>query len=157
MKKYIQIIVVLGLFSLLVVFRNVNGKSDATPVVVGTKNSTDTTTATPTQSQDNSQSSSTPSSNSLYKDGTYTGSVEDVFYGNYQVQAIIVNGKISDIQFLQYPNDNRTSLQINEQSMPMLKEEALKKQSANVDTITGASDSSMGFQKSLANALQKAS
>ncbi len=91
-----------------------------------------------------------------YKDGTYTGSVEDAYYGNYQVAAVISGGKISDIQFLQYPNDNQTSLSINTQAMVYLKEEALQAQNANVDIISGASDSSMAFQRSLQTALNQA-
>lgn len=91
-----------------------------------------------------------------YKNGTYTGSVEDAFYGNIQVQAVISSGKITDVVFLQYPNDNRTSISINSQAMPLLKEEAIRVQSASVDIISGASASSQAFQVSLANALAKA-
>ena len=40
-----------------------------------------------------------------YKDGTYTGPVVDVNWGYVQVQATIQGGKISNVQFLQYPSD----------------------------------------------------
>lgn len=90
-----------------------------------------------------------------YKDGAYTGSVEDVFYGNIQVRAIISSNQISDIEFLQSPNDRRTSIEINSQAKPLLTQEAISAQSANVDIISGATDSSEGFKRSLANALAK--
>lgn len=93
---------------------------------------------------------------STYKDGSYTGSVADAFYGNIQVQVTISSGKITNIQFLQYPNDNPNSQYINQQADPMLKQEALQAQSANVDTITGATDSSMAFVQSLTAALNQA-
>lgn len=91
-----------------------------------------------------------------YVDGSYTGQVADAFYGNIQVQVIISGGKLTDVKFLQYPNDRRTSIEINSQAMPMLRQEAIQAQSANVDVISGASDTSSAFIQSLGSALQKA-
>ncbi len=92
----------------------------------------------------------------LYRDGLYTGSVADAFYGNIQVQAVIQNRKITDVQFLQYPSDRNTSIMINSQAMPYLKQEAIAAQNANVDTISGATDTSMAFRQSLSSALAQA-
>lgn len=104
-----------------------------------------------------SGSSSTGSTGSTtYKDGSYTGSPADAFYGNIQVQATIAGGKITDVQFLQYPNEQDNSVRINQAAMPYLKQEAIKAQSANVDVITGATDTSQAFIQSLGSALQKA-
>lgn len=91
-----------------------------------------------------------------YRDGVYTGNTVDVFYGNIQVQAIIQNGKISDVKFLQSPGDRRTSIAINSQAMSMLKSEAIQAQSAKVDGVSGATASSQGFVASLGSALAKA-
>lgn len=91
-----------------------------------------------------------------YKNGTYTGSVADAFYGNVQVRVSISGGKLTDVQFLQYPNDRSTSIAINTQAMPYLKQEALQAQSANVQGVSGASDTSAAFQQSLASALAQA-
>ena len=91
-----------------------------------------------------------------YKNGTYTGSVADAFYGNVQVQAVISGGKITDVVFLQYPNDRRTSIEINSQAMPMLKQEAIQTQSAQVDGVSGATATSGAFIQSLSSALQQA-
>ena len=91
-----------------------------------------------------------------YKDGTYTGNVADAFYGNIQVQAVIKNGKITDVVFLQYPNDRGTSIEINTQAMPVLKTEAIAIQNAKVDNVTGATQTSDAFRISLDSALQKA-
>lgn len=93
---------------------------------------------------------------SAYRDGKYTGSVADAFYGNVQVQATITGGKISDVQFLQYPNDRNTSIMINSQAMPYLKEEALQAQSAQVDGVSGATQTSRAFIESLQSALSQA-
>lgn len=91
-----------------------------------------------------------------YKDGVYTGSVADAYYGLVQVRATIKNGLITDVAFLSYPNDRDTSRYINGQAMPMLTQEAIAAQSANVDIISGATDTSLAFRESLAVALSSA-
>jgi uncharacterized protein with FMN-binding domain len=91
-----------------------------------------------------------------YKDGTYTGPVTDAYYGMVQVQAVIQNGKISSVQFLDYPHDRRTSQEINSQAMPWLQQEAIQAQSANVNIISGATLTSEAFARSLQAALQTA-
>jgi uncharacterized protein with FMN-binding domain len=99
---------------------------------------------------------STATSSGRYKNGTYTGSVADAFYGNIQVQVTISGGRISDVQFLQFPNDRRTSQMINAQADPMLAQEAIQAQSAQVSGVTGATASSGAFVQSLQSALQQA-
>ena len=74
----------------------------------------------------------------LYRDGSYTGSVADAQWGVVQVKAVIKNGKITDVQFLQYPNDRNRSIYINSYADPQLSSEAIQAQSANVDIVTGA-------------------
>ncbi len=91
-----------------------------------------------------------------YKDGQYTGPQVDAFYGWVQVQAIIQRGQITDVKFLQYPSDRRTSQRINSIAMPYLTTEAIQAQSANVDIISGATLTSEAFAQSLQSALQSA-
>ncbi|MBI5906651.1 FMN-binding protein [Candidatus Saccharibacteria bacterium] len=91
-----------------------------------------------------------------YKDGSYVGNAADAFYGYIQVKAVIQNGAITDVQFLQHPNDHSTSIEINNQAMPYLKQEAIKAQSSQVDIVSGATDTSYAFIESLKTALNKA-
>ena len=95
-------------------------------------------------------------STSQYKDGKYTGDVTDAYYGNVQVQATIQGGKITDVVFLDYPHDRRTSQMINSQAMPYLKQEAIQAQSSQVDIVSGATLTSQAFIPSLESALVKA-
>lgn len=120
------------------------------PAPAPTPTSTSTTTPTPTPV------TPPPKPKGLYVDGSYTGSVADAYYGNVQVQAVVSGGKITDVQFLQYPNTHSTSVYINSQAMPFLKQEAIQSQSANVSIVSGATDTSMAFQQSLAAALAQA-
>lgn len=96
------------------------------------------------------------SSPAMYKDGSYTGSEADAFYGYIQVKAIISGGKMSDVVFLQYPDDRRNSIMINDYAMPILKQQAIKAQSAHIDGVSGATDSSQAFIQSLTSALNEA-
>ncbi len=90
------------------------------------------------------------------KNGSYTGPQVDAFYGIVQIKAVVQNGKLTDVQFLQYPNDRRTSVRINTIAIPYLQQEAIQAQSANVDIISGATLTSEAFQQSLQVALQQA-
>ncbi len=98
----------------------------------------------------------TPKNKGMYNDGTYTGIVADAYYGKVQVQADISNGRLADVQFLDYPSDRSYSRQVNSVAMPALTQEAISAQSANVDGVSGASDTSAAFRQSLASALSKA-
>jgi uncharacterized protein with FMN-binding domain len=91
-----------------------------------------------------------------YRDGEYTGPSVDANWGLVQVKAVIQRGRLTDVQFLQYPNDRRTSQRINSIVMPYLQTEAIQAQSANVDLITGATLTSEAFAESLQAALDSA-
>lgn len=98
----------------------------------------------------------TPKAISGYKDGTYTGNVADAYFGNVQIKTVVQNGKITDIQFLQYPNDRSTSIRINTGAMPILKSEAIQNQNAQVEIVSGATQTSQAFIESLTSALAMA-
>lgn len=153
MRKYFQITFVLGVFGILVVLRQLKGNEQ--PVIVGNIQQSSGSSSTPAPASSSGSSSTTPTTGG-YKNGTYVGSVQDAFYGNIQVQAVISNGKITAVNFLQFPNDNRTSQNVNSQADPILAQEAIQAQSANVNIVSGASQSSQAFQASLADALAQA-
>lgn len=131
----------------------------ATPKPTLAPTATPTPTPLPTSTPTPIPSAAVPTTTTTrgqYKDGTYTGSVADAVYGNMQVAVVIQGGKITDVQFLQYPNDRSTSQFINSQAMPLLKQEAIQAQNANVDGVSGAPASSQAFIQSLGNALDQA-
>ena len=97
-----------------------------------------------------------PKPRGQYVDGTYTGGGADAYYGTVQVQISVKNGKLADVQFLQYPNDRGHSISINQYAMPILRSEAIQNQTANVRFVSGATDTSMAFQQSLGDALAQA-
>lgn len=92
-----------------------------------------------------------------YTDGVYTGPAADAYYGIIQIQALVQGGRLTALKVLKYPNDRRTSVNINRQALPMLRDEAISAQSADVDIISGATLTSKAFIQSLGGALRKAS
>ncbi len=115
-------------------------------------NKTATTQTTPTTTSTNASTTSS----ATYKDGQYTGSSADAFFGFVQVKATISGGRLVSVEFLSYPNDRPNSVEINQQAMPLLQQEAIKAQSSKVDIISGATDTSQAFIKSLSVALNSA-
>jgi uncharacterized protein with FMN-binding domain len=126
-----------------------NTISPVTPVATGTPPPSPTQTNAPTQTP-------ATANTGRYKNGTYTGNVADAFYGNVQVQVTISGGNITDVIFLQYPSDRQTSIDINSQAMPYLKQEAIQAQSAQVAGVSGATATSQAFIQSLGSALSQA-
>jgi uncharacterized protein with FMN-binding domain len=86
--------------------------------------------------------------------GTFTGPSVNVNYGNVQVKITVVNGRITDAIAVVAPsgkNDRWTNM-----SVPTLKAQTLKAQSANIQGVSGASYTSYGWFTSLQGALAQA-
>ena len=86
--------------------------------------------------------------------GTFTGDSVDVRYGFVQVKITVENGKITDAQAVQAPsgrNDRWT-----QKAVPVLRQQTLAAQSAQISGASGASYTSYGWYTSLASALAKA-
>jgi uncharacterized protein with FMN-binding domain len=87
--------------------------------------------------------------------GRFTGDPEDTPYGTVQVQAVLSGGRLTDVVVLQQTDGGRSAA-IDAYALPVLKSEALKKQSANVDVVSGATYTSTGYARSLQAALDRA-
>jgi uncharacterized protein with FMN-binding domain len=119
---------------------------------------TQSATAQPTAAQSATASAaatqSTAPVTSTIKDGTFTGPSVNVNYGNVQVKITVVNGRITDAVAVKAPtgkNDRYTNM-----SVPVLKQQTLKAQSANIQGVSGASYTSYGWFTSLQGALADA-
>jgi uncharacterized protein with FMN-binding domain len=117
---------------------------------------TPSTTPTPTPAPVPAPKPKPVVTQSGWKDGTYTGQGVDVYFGVVQVSATISGGRLTDIGFLSYPSDNRTSYGKSSMALPILKQEAISSQSYRVNSVSGASETSLGFMQSLASALSQA-
>lgn len=100
--------------------------------------------------------STTSATKTGYKDGVYTGTGSQNRYGTVQVKVTISGGKITDVSLLQMPDGEDRSKRISEAERGVLIQEALTAQSANVDIISGATETSQSFRESLTDALSQA-
>jgi len=55
-----------------------------------------------------------------------------------------------------YPDNNGRDVEINSQALPILRQETLAKQSADIDAVSGATVTSDGYKESLQSALDAA-
>jgi uncharacterized protein with FMN-binding domain len=150
MKKYIlsAFVIISFLYYSFSVRQNLNISQVPNPNTI--PNIPDTSTNIPSPTTLNI------TTNKKYKNGTFTGDTVDAYYGNIQVAAVIENGNLSRVTILNYPNDRSRSIAINTQALPILQSEAIQAQTASVDIVSGATDSSQAFIESLGSALQKA-
>jgi uncharacterized protein with FMN-binding domain len=125
-------------------------KSAATKKASATKtpasgNSAASNSATPTAA------ATTAPATTAAINGTFTGPSVNVNYGNVQVKITVVNGRITDAVAIKAPtgkNDRWTNM-----AVPILKEQTLQAQSANIQGASGASYTSYGWFTSLQGAI----
>jgi uncharacterized protein with FMN-binding domain len=111
-------------------------------------------TATATHSATPTAAATTAAAAPAAKSGTFTGPAVFVNYGTVQVKITVQNGKIVDAVAVQAPsgrNDRYTQM-----AVPILKQQTLAAQSANIKGASGASYTSYGWFKSLQGALADA-
>jgi uncharacterized protein with FMN-binding domain len=162
-KKILLSVAVIAIFAAYALFlRGTKNNTRVADTAVPTADDI-TTTATPTATARVAPTSTpvatatpTSASTSAYQTGTYTSPVEDAFYGNLQFKLVVSGGKITDVQFTQYPNDRHDSVEVSNFSLPILKSETIKAQSANVDIVSGATQTSLAFQEGLKVVLAQA-
>ena len=87
---------------------------------------------------------------------TVTGDEAQTRYGPVQVQITVTNGRLSDVQPVEYPQDTPRDQQINSSAIPQLGQEALAAGNAQIDMVSGATYTSDGYVTSLQSALDKA-
>ena len=85
-----------------------------------------------------------------------TGDAIDTRYGAVQVQITVTNGKLTAVNAVQYPQQERKDQEINAYAIPVLAKEALAAGSAKIDIVSGATYTSDGYANSLQSALDKA-
>lgn len=150
MKKIILSIIVIAGFLGFAFYYNKKNQ----PIANTTSQSV--VTQAPTQTPVSSSGSPASTAKSLYKDGEFTGDVKDAIYGKIQVKLTITGGKITDVAFLQFPNDIAHTKEVSAMALPVLKQETIQAQNAKIDNVTGATQTTDGYIQTLQSALDKA-
>lgn len=177
MNKYTLSVAFMGAFALFVFLTfSQTAPVAVTPGIVSTTSETQTlpTTSQPQQTTSTATANSVPSTpkptqkpavttptpvalpKGPFRDGTFTGDTVDHQYGPVQVKAVIRNGYIADVVFLQHPDHAPRSQELNGRAMPLLTAEAIKVQNEKVDIVSGATLTSYAFRDSLGSALAQA-
>jgi len=137
---------VVGLY-LVVSFRSTPVKSSIAAVTTPTR------TSAPTQPE----TTTAPVATAPPAQRTVDGPPVWTQYGTVQIAIVMSGGRIVDVSTLQMPFDHSRSVYISRTVAPWLKDETLKAQSAQIDSISGATFTSEAYAQSLQGALDKAS
>lgn len=86
---------------------------------------------------------------------TVDGATAQTRWGPVQVRITVTAGRLVDVTALQHPTGNRNDERINAFALPVLRQEALAAQSANLDHVSGATVTSNGYVASLQSALDR--
>ena len=86
---------------------------------------------------------------------TIQGPAVDMKWGPVQVTIVVKGKTLTDVQATA-PTERSRSAFINNQAIPILRQEALQAQSANIDLLSGATMTSQAFAQSLQAALTQA-
>jgi uncharacterized protein with FMN-binding domain len=119
--------------------------SAATPIATA---STSAKTAT---TPDTTTTPSTGSSGA----GTAVGDPANTRYGVAQVRVTVSGGKITKVEAVQLQSSDAKSAAISSYAEPILQQSVLSKQTAAVDTVSGATYTSLSYEASLQSALDK--
>jgi len=123
------------------------------PVGASLSTTSSTTTSGGTGGSGDSGGDSSGSSGS-----TVTGDVAQTRWGPVQVQLTTdASGAITGVEVVQYPAGNHEDEQINAYALPVLVQETLDAQSADIDMVSGATVTSEGYLESLQSAIDQVS
>ena len=88
--------------------------------------------------------------------GTYTGDAVSTRFGDVQVEITVEDGTITASKVTQVPWSDHRDQEINAVAVPLLNQEAVDAQSADIDMVSGATYTSQGYVASLQSAIDQA-
>jgi uncharacterized protein with FMN-binding domain len=96
-----------------------------------------------------------PKARAATKPQKFKGPAEDMRWGTVRVTISVKNKKITGVSAIA-PEERSRSLFINQQALPMLKQEVLQAQNATIDAVSGATMTSEAYITSLKGAIKSA-
>jgi uncharacterized protein with FMN-binding domain len=87
---------------------------------------------------------------------TVTGSSISTPYGDVEIQLTYNGSRITNVVPVRLPDNNSVDQEIDQQLVPILIQETLTAQNANIQAVSGATYTSAGYIRSLQSALDKA-
>jgi uncharacterized protein with FMN-binding domain len=145
------ILATLGGLGLLASFHTAGGTSRQTTAAAVTSPSVTTGSSPPSGTAPQTTTPAGTTSGHQQVDGP-TISMK---FGDVQVRVTLDNGRITDVEPLKMPSDRRRSAEITQGATPILHDEVLQAQSAQIDVISGATYTSDAYAQSLQAALDQ--
>ena len=126
------------------------GRSVQAPAAAGSSSDGSSSTDSGTSSSGSTSSGSSSAAK------TYDGDSVQTRWGPVQVRITVQNGKITASEAIVYPDGNHEDQEINSFALPVLGQEAVQQQSADIDMVSGATVTSQGYLSSLQSAIDQA-
>jgi uncharacterized protein with FMN-binding domain len=130
------------------------GTSVQAPAAAGS--GSDGSSSTDSSTASSGTDSGTTDSGGTSSTKTYDGDAVQTRWGPVQVRITVQDGKITASEAIVYPNGNHEDQQINSFALPVLGQEAVAQQSADIDMVSGATVTSEGYLSSLQSAIDQA-
>ena len=133
-----------------------DGQSATTTPNAGESEAGSSSSVADESSSESSTDDGTSTSTTGSVSGTFTGAAVETRYGAVQVEITVEDGVITSSEAIKYPNRDRHDQQINAYAVPVLNSEAVDAQSADIDSVSGATFTSVGYARSLQSAIDEA-
>ncbi|MDX6545165.1 MAG: hypothetical protein QOG02_939, partial [Gaiellales bacterium] len=127
------------------------GASTQGSAKAGSSSSTPTTTSPPPATSSGGTSTAPKTSTK-----TVTGAMVTNQYSRLQVSLQIKNGRISHVGFTTFTANDSKSVGIDQQAVPILIQETISAQSAQIQGVSGATYTTTAYEQSLQAAIDKA-
>ena len=132
-----------------------HGAATPVPTVATTSTSSAPPRSSARSSARSSSSTRTTRTSSQSAAKTVTGTAMNTRYGPAQVRVTVSNGKILRVEAVELQNIDPKSQAISSYAAPVLQQSVLSRQTAAVDTVSGATYTSLSYEASLQSALDK--
>lgn len=132
--------------------------ASTTPAAPSTGATTDPSAGASSTGGASSTATASPSTSTdgTSTDGTWTGSSVATRFGAVQVAITVAGGQITDVTAVHLTDKDGRSVSISDRAAPILRQEVLAAQSANVQAVSGATYTSDGYLTSLQSAIDQA-
>jgi uncharacterized protein with FMN-binding domain len=131
-------------------------QDDAPSTVAPTTPTKPPSTTTPGTTPSTATPTTTTSDSVALADGVFVGEPDTNRWGTVQVQIVVTDGVVTDVQVLSFPDGDRRSANINERALPELTDDAISAQTADIDSVSGATYTWQSYSVSLQSALDAA-
>ena len=133
-----------------------SGSADSSSGSAGSSSGDSSSNGSTDRSESSDSSGASGSSGTASTGKTYTGDAVGTRYGDVQVAITVVDGKVTKAEVVQVPWNDHKDQEINAYAVPILNDEAVQAQSADIDMVSGATYTSQGYIGSLQSALDQA-